>query len=61
MQRKSKEIGVAKKHFLILMRIGLGQIIVISLILVLLFGDLQNLKKKFLSFINKVKETFYQK
>ena len=43
------------------MRIGLGQIIVISLILVLLFGDLQNLKKKFLSFINKVKETFYQK
>ena len=43
------------------MRIGLGQIVVISLILVLLFGDLQNLKKKILSFINKVKETFYQK
>jgi len=43
------------------MRIGPGQIIVISLILFLLFGDLQNLKKKILSFINKVKETFNQK
>ena len=43
------------------MKIGFGQIIVVSLILVLLFGDLQNLKKKLLSFISKIKETFSQK
>ena len=41
------------------MRIGLGQIIVLSLILFLLFGDLQNLKTKLLSFITKIKETFF--
>ena len=43
------------------MRIGFGQIFVVSLILFLLFGDLQNLKKKLLSFINRLKETFNQK
>ena len=43
------------------MKIGLGQIIIISLIFFLLFGDLQNLKKKLLSFITKIKEIFNQK
>lgn len=43
------------------MRIGFGQIILISLIFFLLFGDLQNLKKKLLPFIAKIKEIFNQK
>ena len=43
------------------MRIGFGQIFVVSLILFLLFGDIQNFKKKVVLFINQIKEIFNQK
>ena len=43
------------------MRIGFGQILVLLFILILLFGDIQQLKKKVFSLLTRAKEIMNKK
>ena len=40
------------------MRISIGQILIIAIICILLFGDIQNYKKKIFYTFNQLKENF---
>ena len=43
------------------MRIGLGQILVIIILMLLLFGDIRSLKKQIYSFLEQIKNNFLKK